>query len=220
MLAVVLADLVDGHDVRVVEVGRRLRLGAEALHVGRRRQLAGQDHLEGDDAVQAHLPRLVDDAHAAAGDLLQQLVVAEVAHRRPRGHGRALPGCQGRRGAERLGQAAKLVLVGEEGPQFPGEVGVPAQQLVSVGSLAETFRLQVVGQDAVDALFALARNGGFVGHESLPVGRQLSKLFESALGCWSPRRVLLRAQSPYGCKDAGEGKSGRATAIFCPGLIG
>ena len=41
-------------------------------------ELAGQDHLQGDDAVEADLPGPVDDAHAAAGDLLQQLVVAEV----------------------------------------------------------------------------------------------------------------------------------------------
>ena len=55
---------------------------AEAGHVARRGQLALQDHLEGDDAVEADLPGLVDDAHAAAGDLLQQFVVAEVADAR------------------------------------------------------------------------------------------------------------------------------------------
>ena len=65
----------------MVEVGGRLGLGVEALHVGVGGQLAGQDHLEGDDAIEADLPGLVDDAHAAAGDLLQQLVVAEIAHR-------------------------------------------------------------------------------------------------------------------------------------------
>ena len=37
--------------------------------LGRGGELAGQDHLQGDDAVQADLPGLVDDAHAAAGDL-------------------------------------------------------------------------------------------------------------------------------------------------------
>src|SRR5262249_53118987 len=79
--AVVLADLVNGHDVRMIEVGDGSRFGAEALHFRRGRQLAGEDHLQGDDAVEGNLPGPVDDAHAAAADLAQQLVVAEGAHR-------------------------------------------------------------------------------------------------------------------------------------------
>ena len=71
-----------GTMLRMIEVGGGLGFGAEALHVGRRSQLARQDHLQGDDAIQADLPGLVDHAHAAAGDLLQQLVIAEVANRR------------------------------------------------------------------------------------------------------------------------------------------
>ena len=40
---------------------------------------AGPDHLEGDGPVEADLPGLVDDAHAAAAQLAADLVVAEVA---------------------------------------------------------------------------------------------------------------------------------------------
>ena len=79
MLALVLADLVDRHDPRMVEVGGRLGLGVEALDVGVVGELAGEDHLERDGAVEAHLPGLEDDAHAAAGELADDLVVAEVA---------------------------------------------------------------------------------------------------------------------------------------------
>ena len=79
MLALVLADLEDRHDARMVEVGRRLGLGVEALDVGLVGELAGEDHLERDGAVEADLPGLEDDAHAAAGDLADDLVVAEVA---------------------------------------------------------------------------------------------------------------------------------------------
>ena len=79
MLALVLAHLVDWHDLRMVQVGRRLRLGAEPLHFTARREASGQDHLERDQAVERHLPGLVDDPHPAPRDLLQQLVVAEVA---------------------------------------------------------------------------------------------------------------------------------------------
>ena len=39
----------------------------------------GQEHLHRDDPVQAHLPRAIDDAHAAARDFLQQFVIAEMA---------------------------------------------------------------------------------------------------------------------------------------------
>ena len=69
VLALVLADLVDRHDVGVVEVGGRLGLDVEPLDVGLGGELAGQDHLQGDRPVEADLPGLVDDAHAAAGDL-------------------------------------------------------------------------------------------------------------------------------------------------------
>ena len=38
---------------------------------------AGQDHLEGDDAVEPELAGLVDDAHAAAAQLAQDLVAGD-----------------------------------------------------------------------------------------------------------------------------------------------
>ena len=81
MLAVLGADLVDGQDVRVIEVGGGLGLGAKAAHVGGRSQVPRQNHFERHVAAQADLPRLEDDAHAAAGDLLAQFVVAQDAHR-------------------------------------------------------------------------------------------------------------------------------------------
>ena len=52
MLAVVFADLVDRHDVGVIEIRRRLGFLAEALHVRLRGQLAFEDHLEGNDALE------------------------------------------------------------------------------------------------------------------------------------------------------------------------
>ena len=50
VLAVVLADLVDRHDVRVVERGDRLGLVPEPPQLVVAGQLAGPDHLEGDRA--------------------------------------------------------------------------------------------------------------------------------------------------------------------------
>ena len=37
--------------------------------------------------AQGRLPRPIDNAHPSAGDLLQELVIAEVAQRSPRRHG-------------------------------------------------------------------------------------------------------------------------------------
>src|SRR5262245_61231260 len=79
MLALVLADLEDRHDPRMVEVGRRLGLGVEPPHVGLVSELAGEDHLQANVPVETHLPGPEDDAHAAARDLADDLVVAEVA---------------------------------------------------------------------------------------------------------------------------------------------
>src|SRR5262249_48079860 len=47
--------------------------------------------LESDDAIEAELAGAVDDAHAAAGDFLEQLIIAEMATlaRRRRGRGAA-----------------------------------------------------------------------------------------------------------------------------------
>jgi hypothetical protein len=77
VLSLVLADFVDGDDVRVRQVGRRLRLQAEALDGSRRRQPAADDRLQRHEAIEGDLARLEDDAHPAAGNLTEQLVIAE-----------------------------------------------------------------------------------------------------------------------------------------------
>ena len=79
MLALVLADLIDRHDPRMVEVGRCLGFRVEPPDVGLIGKLTGEDHLESNRPVEAHLPCLEHDTHAAAGDLADDLVVAEVA---------------------------------------------------------------------------------------------------------------------------------------------
>src|SRR5262249_39320683 len=77
-LAVALADVVDRQDVWVVEPGRRAGLGPEAAYLLLRGQAAAQHDLQGDDPLEAGVAGPVDDAHAAAAQLLQQAVVAEV----------------------------------------------------------------------------------------------------------------------------------------------
>ena len=68
MVALVLADLVDRHDVRVIQMSGRLGLETESLQVVGGGEPAGTHHLEREHAVQAHLAGLVDDTHPALRD--------------------------------------------------------------------------------------------------------------------------------------------------------
>ena len=70
--AVDLADLVDLDDVGMAEPGDGLGLDPEAGEVVGAGLAAAADHLEGDQAVQARLPGLVDDPHAAFAELLRR----------------------------------------------------------------------------------------------------------------------------------------------------
>ena len=97
LLAVVLADLVDRHDAGVVEQGDGLGLVLEPAQLVVAGEHAGLDHLEGDGPVEADLPGLVDDAHAAAAQLLVDLVVAEVADAGGLGTDLPVPRCRRRR---------------------------------------------------------------------------------------------------------------------------
>jgi hypothetical protein len=101
VLAGVFADLVDRHDVRVIQPGGRLRLQLEAADGARRGQALAQDHLQGHGAVQRHLAGPEDDAHTAAGDLFQQLVAGEQVGRRGAllGGGRSAVGLDGGSGS-------------------------------------------------------------------------------------------------------------------------
>ena len=77
MPPVVLADLVDRHDVRMIQLRGGLGFRMEPLHFLATGELAGEDQLEGDDAVEADLAGAINRAHAAAGELTKQLVVAK-----------------------------------------------------------------------------------------------------------------------------------------------
>ncbi len=78
VLAFVRADLVNGQDVGVIEVGGRLGLGVEALNIGFAGQLTGEDHLHRDQAIETDLAGFPDHAHSPAGDFFDEFIVAEV----------------------------------------------------------------------------------------------------------------------------------------------
>ena len=71
--ALVAAEVVDRHDRRVIHLGDDLRLALEAL-LELRGQVARGDELDGDLAVEQRVARAVDDAHAAAPELPEDLV--------------------------------------------------------------------------------------------------------------------------------------------------
>ena len=74
-----LARVVGPHDVRMIQPADRLHLATEAADgLGIVQVAVGQD-LQGHDLVEVDLPGLVDDAHAAVADFLQQFVVAQAA---------------------------------------------------------------------------------------------------------------------------------------------
>jgi hypothetical protein len=57
--------------------------GLKPFHKGSAGERAGQHHLERDNAVQPSLSGPIDHAHPAAGNLLEQFVVAECSRPRP-----------------------------------------------------------------------------------------------------------------------------------------
>jgi hypothetical protein len=70
MLPLLLADFVNGHDVRMLQRRSRGGLSPETLHGIVAAERAEREQLEGNQATQAHLPRFIDDPHAALADLL------------------------------------------------------------------------------------------------------------------------------------------------------
>jgi hypothetical protein len=172
VLSLVLADLVNGDDVRVVELGGRLRLAAKSVHLVCGGELSGEDHLQRYDAVEAALPRFVDDAHAAAGDFLQQLVVAEigdgaertVGHRVAGGEGWVLDGGGRRRGL------THAVVVAEERLEVSGQIGMAGEKFGAVGRSSHFDGFEVGGDDFVEA--RLAGHGSFRFAEKLAQGLQ------------------------------------------------
>ena len=66
-LPLMLADLVDGDDVRMLEPADGKRLGSEAMEFALVGMFAGEDHFDRDPAVEAGLPGAIDDPHPAMG---------------------------------------------------------------------------------------------------------------------------------------------------------
>ncbi len=63
----------------MVESRGGLCLGQKAIAIALRCEGSAEDHLHRQLPVQVHLTRQVDDAHPAPADLLEQLIISNVA---------------------------------------------------------------------------------------------------------------------------------------------
>jgi hypothetical protein len=78
MRAVLLAAFVERDYVRVIELGNGLDLDAETQARFVRKKVARLHHFQSHATIQPKLSGTIDNSHAAAGDFIQNLVVAEV----------------------------------------------------------------------------------------------------------------------------------------------
>ncbi len=154
-MALVLAHVVDGHDGRVPQVGGGLGFVAEPLDVVRRSEQPGQQHLQRQEPAGRLLADLVDDAHAAAAELLEQLVAAEFTRWLQR---QGQDGRRKRHAARR--QTAKLLGVGEVGPQHVGVLGMRREELLAGNALALVLAREILGEHLTESVVG----GQFVGH--------------------------------------------------------
>ena len=69
--ALLLAHIIDGHDVRMLQLSNRQRFGAKSLPKFGTSELASREYLQSDFTIQAELTCEIDDAHSAAADFFQ-----------------------------------------------------------------------------------------------------------------------------------------------------
>ncbi len=150
MNAAFAADEIDGHDVGMVQSGRRPRLVLETLQLpsvqgGRQRQ-----HLQRHAPAERNLLRLVDDAHAAAAHLADEPETPQGAgHHVANLDIRAMGGRRRRPGhvPQRRGQAVDVLVLGQEPRQVGGELRMAGQERVAVERLTCFDGCQTGGED-------------------------------------------------------------------------
>ncbi len=91
--AVAFADLINPHNVRMLQPGHRFGLDLEALPGRRVRVQTAREHLDGNRPIERTLPGLVDNAHAAPAQLFADLVARYLrrAQQCPKGRRKARP---------------------------------------------------------------------------------------------------------------------------------
>jgi hypothetical protein len=73
-LTVVVSDVMNGNDVRMIELGEGIRLAAEAVEVLPLGLLSTKDHLERHHAIQRNMACFVNDSHATTPKFVEDFV--------------------------------------------------------------------------------------------------------------------------------------------------
>ena len=198
----VLTDAEDGHDVGVVQPGRRPGLTLEALlGTGIDQELAGQD-LQRDMASEGDLLGLVYDPHPAAADLADDPVIAQPPQRGQRAGGR------------RLGHLLPIFLDllqvhhgREEFADVVGEVRMAVDVLLKRGTLAAAVPRGELLPESIeqDEPFGAVR-----GHFNNPPARRASRP-------GSPRDAATRGSMAWPRPTPGCPARGRSRRSIPPG---
>ena len=142
--AVDITDVVKLHDVGVGQSGHRHHLALEALLLIRPGVGAGEKHLQSDGAVQSHVPRPVNNAHAAVAEYGLHFVA-----RRP-GQDRFVVQVGSGRCVRAQGRWEKRIQFALEAANALPAAADLWQQLQTVA--ADFFRRRVVVQERVEQL--------------------------------------------------------------------
>jgi len=127
------ADEMDGHNVRVVQLRRRLRFVLEALQLPGIQRSGEGEHLQGHAPAEGDLLGLIDDAHAAAARFPKNAEVAQTAR----------DGLEHfRRGAAQTGAGADNLQRPEDVAQGCGCLRVAARIFLDVGLVPSFLPLQ------------------------------------------------------------------------------
>ncbi len=71
------SNLIDRNDVRMFKLRCGFRLHSETLYIVIAREIAGQDHFESNDTIEASLPSFINNPHPTSSNLEKNLVVSE-----------------------------------------------------------------------------------------------------------------------------------------------
>src|SRR5437762_441415 len=81
MTPLLFTHFVNGDNVRMIQRGRCFRLSSETLNFPFRSQIAGADHFQTDNSIEADLARAINYAHASFFSLGEKLEIAKPAPR-------------------------------------------------------------------------------------------------------------------------------------------
>jgi hypothetical protein len=128
----------------MLKLGDILCLRAEADQVGVRGMTPVEEHLEGHEAVQPRLPRLVDDSHAATPNLCEDLITRD---------GRHIikcwvPGCLWQRDRESIASGLRRRARGRRRPQRRPRL--PGKLITEPGGVEFGEAREIVGAAVVD----------------------------------------------------------------------